>query len=251
MFNLGQEPGSAYDACPPYTIDADLIEAVEEAFRLAWKMIIRKPDSHASGSETLINSSMEQMLIDIHQRKLVPGFNEDNFETPEAGSGYRDYSGENVEKRPDLRFRMQSDIPLIFQHKKYRAYIIECKIVSDTNSVTASCDDGLQRFADGDYGWALCQGGMVVYVCPDAKFLDPLFALTGYFTMRWRGRSGQSLGEERVKRLQLTDGPRRIDGSDIVETVHHRNFTLRDENWNPTSVEAGPITVRHLWLRLS
>lgn len=230
-----------YDLSPPFSLELELIEAIESAICLALKRIGSRVNIH-SAPERNITDILEEELIKIYQFSEVDGFSQDTCETPGRGEEHKDFTGKQIENRPDIKIAIRSS--RIVAHKKYHAYFIECKVVLDTASVTAYADEGLQRFSDGKYAWPVNYAGMLAYVRPNAHYRDPELSLKGYFN-----KSG--LGKARRRRQKLKEGPRKVQGvPSIVETVHARPFKVPDDRWGETDKMAGPITVRHLWLSL-
>jgi len=75
------------------------------------------------------------------------------------------YDQTKLTKTPDLCFKLRSDEeeyrPVLSEHE---ALFVECKPVDTTHSVGGKyCDDGLCRFVDGDYAWAMEEGMMLAY----------------------------------------------------------------------------------------
>jgi len=82
------------------------------------------------------------------------------------------YDGKHLEKRPDLALYLTS------RHASF-PLLLECKIIDKPNGrgVDLYCAEGIQRFVDGQYGWANTQCVMLAYV-RDGSSVDN--ALTPY-----------------------------------------------------------------------
>ena len=75
------------------------------------------------------------------------------------------YNQTKLTKTPDLCFKLRNDEE---EHRlvlsEHEALFVECKPVDDSHSVGGKyCDDGLCRFVDGDYAWAMEEGMMLAY----------------------------------------------------------------------------------------
>lgn len=239
--DFGISPEEQTKLFPPFSPDIKLIEAIESAIRLAWERTKKRIDVNKA-KEPEITAYLEVELINIHQSHKVADFCADICETPVRGEEHQDFTGEKIEVRPDIKIAIRSGE--ILGHRKYHAYFIECKIVSDTNSVTNYADEGLKRFPDGKYAWSMTCAGMLGYVRPDSECDEPEPSLNAYFDK-------PGFGPDRRRKQKLKEGLRQAKGaSGIIETMHDRSFKLRDEMWIESEKMAGPITVRHLWLPL-
>jgi hypothetical protein len=85
------------------------------------------------------------------------------------------YDGKRIELRPDL------NVFLTGHHRSF-PLIVECKIIDRRRGKTVSMytvsmylDDGLSRFLNGDYAWAMREGVLLAYV-RDASRADATLA---------------------------------------------------------------------------
>lgn len=224
---------------PPYRLKPYLIEAVESAIRLAMERSKARIDMNVA-QESKLTEVLEEELIKILQLGEIEHFSYKRFETPRRGEEHKDCTGERIEMRPDIKFAIRTE--QLLEHRKYYAYFIECKIITDTSSVRLYADEGLQRFTDGNYAWSMTCSGMLGYVRLDAAHHEPKASLNAYF-------SKPNFGDERCRRQKLKAGPQLVEGTtDIIQTVHGRSFSLPNDRWEKTSKKPGSIAVRHLWL---
>lgn len=132
---------------------------VEAGIREAWRRIAKKLSP--SASEVEVNTSLEAQLNELLAKPTeVAGFDYETFETVVRGGEQTDASGGALEKRPDLAFRLARSHG---GSKSNWALFVECKIVDKTHRVSRYCKDGLARFVDGRYAWAVNVGMMVAY----------------------------------------------------------------------------------------
>jgi hypothetical protein len=92
---------------------------------------------------------------------------------------------------------------------------------------------GLARFVDGTYAWAVPIALMVAYVDGDYALPQTLHA---YLNNRMRD-DGQPL----MNTMSLRDEP---DLPEIYSTIHERSFSYQDGSL------PGPIRIDHLWQRI-
>lgn len=228
---------------PPYTFNLVLIQAIEDALRLAWSNTAKRRDVNLdSDKEESITAALQDELIKIYNSKEnVPEFNDYFFHRPTRGEKHKDFSGKAIEMEPDLKVGIKKrEIP---EFDLYYAYFIECKIIQrKDDSVARYAQEGIQRFVDGKYAWATTRAGMIAYVRREATHRQTTSSLRDYY-------NAGSLGDKRRASQALAREPQPADDNvTVVTTIHDRSFTLRDEEWNDTGENPGPIILRHLWL---
>jgi len=138
--------------------------AVEGALRWAWKRVREQwPEVVTGGREEDITECMWRVLNEqgLDHRRLAPGM--DSFETVSRGGKVSSVDGRN-EKAPDLVFR-----PIVAPGVRNRGdwgVFIECKIIGkeSNHSPRRYCEDGVARFARGEYAPYMPSATMLAYV---------------------------------------------------------------------------------------
>lgn len=119
----------------------------------------------ATAKEDDITRQIEHIMENrLRKTEEVPGFNKLNFGKITKANELTNYNGSHPSKKPDLvcDLRRESLIDIWSTHD---ALFIECKPVDRTHKIdTKYCCDGISRFIDGDYAWAMQEGIMVAYV---------------------------------------------------------------------------------------
>ncbi len=180
---------------------------------------------------------------DLRQTGEIAGFNSTSYERVVRHAEVTNYNGQKLAKTPDLSFKLRyagvEPRPVVSSHE---ALFVECKPVDSGHGAgSAYCDDGLIRFVNGDYAWAMQDAMMLAYVRDGrtiAKHLAPALAVS---------KRKKSLGI--VGELQFCPGPTAVASPD-AEAVHvtrHR----RDFRWPDGKGLATDIIVYHLWHRCS
>ncbi len=153
---------------PPSISEPDISDAykaaVEGALRWAWEQVrSRWPEVVTSGREEEITERMCRVLNEQgpDDRRLAPGLG--SFETVVRGAKVLSADG-RIEKAPDLVFR-----PVAISGVRYRddwGVFVECKIIApETNhSPKEYCQNGVARFAKGEYAPRMPSAAMLAYV---------------------------------------------------------------------------------------
>lgn len=182
----------------------------------------------ASGKEVEITAMLQDALTDLLAAGSVRGYSAAIFSAPIRGQEIEDYSGRYLEKRPDLTVIRLSARPSI----NHNAMFYECKVLGRGRSVDDYIDNGVSRFQNGLYAWAMPHAGMIAYVT-DGHTDNAYVALADRWSDVRRPASHAPIGiveEDRTSSLT------------IAISTHAREFVLRNGE------EAGTITLRHLWL---
>ena len=209
---------------------------IEDAIRHAWQRVRASPSwaALAAAGEVQLSVRLQEELnamLDAHPAP-VPGWDGDVFQDVVRGAEICDFSGQKLEKRPDLTFRLCGRVREL-GNRSYRGLFVECKVVDATHSVHRYCAEGLERFLCGDYAWAMPEGMMLGYV-------RGAHTVPGTLTPHLAERKAQYL----VRRA-----PRRRRGEahvawPVFVSLHGRRFKL------PSVAQPVPIEVGHLWLEL-
>lgn len=176
---------------------------------------------------------------DLRQTGAVKGFNRRTFETVARQAQVSNHDFTKRAKAPDLCFRLndyeREPQPILSEHN---ALFVECKPVGKAHPVGSKyCDDGVCRFVDGDYAWAMEEALMFGYVRHGrtiTRFLIPAMK-----------------EPRRLERLKTSELPRPIEDLHTVicgnvETLyvsrHRREFSWPDGNGAATD-----IFIYHSW----
>lgn len=150
---------------------------VRAALRYAWRVVRFRAEEHGLSSATepqittVLQFTLNELLDDDNEP--VPGFSSNYFETVERGAEMVNYSGLRLEKRPDLRFRMQGRIQLVHDRTHY-GLIVESKLLDPAHPLRLYAANGILRFVQGDYAWAMPHGMVLAYVRSGAPTQEDL-----------------------------------------------------------------------------
>ncbi len=180
---------------------------------------------------------------DLRQTGEINGFNSTFYERVVRHAEVTNYNGQKLAKTPDLSFKLRyaeaEPRPVVSAHD---ALFVECKPVdADHAAGSAYCDDGLIRFVNGDYAWAMQDAMMLGYVRNGRTIAGHLTPAMAVSTRK------ASLGI--VQPLQLCPGLAAAacaEAEAVYLTKHHRAFPWPDGKGSATD-----ITVYHLWHRCS
>lgn len=218
------------------------IQTIEEALLAAEKELVKRHGSALSNAvENQITQWLDEILCELHDDEVVPGYNCDSFTIPHLDSPTRHVSNPMGRLRPDIVFyRTQNEFRV--DDKKNYGWFCECKILDSTHSLrNYATTRGLDQFVSGDYAWSMPHGQMIGYVRGASRAsYTPSTNLKDYlFTAPRATAVGKSLG--------LLSEPNTCPSSkytDILITKHARNFMLINRS------HPGGIEVRHIWLHL-
>jgi hypothetical protein len=220
---------------PPLSIALLLI--VEDAIRVAWKILIEHPPTGfdmLTAVEGTINHHLRETLQDcVWDRGLVDGFDALQVACINSAEEVRDYSGRELQKKPDMIVKLVG-MPANARPSQYGIFI-ECKPVDKNHTpVKHYCGFGIERFVDGSYAWAMQEGMMIGYIAGDD---DPVETL--------------SVALQKCQENTLPIGkpafcPRSVpeDNMRTVVTRHSRSFSYVE-----TNIKAPEILLRHVWLK--
>ena len=220
---------------PPIPLRVLLI--VEQAIATAWEHVRREPTPGfdlLTAGENRITGELREVLCDIVlNQDLVNGFTRQLFVVT-RDSKFRTFDGGSLNKMPDLCVTL-IDRPRV-RKLSHDGLFIECKPVDVDHSVgRCYCDDGLIRFVNGDYAWAMREAMMVGYVREgytiSPKLDGALQARSGTMpTVRFPSQCAKS------KATRFSEC--------VCITEHGRAFEYVE-----TGQQAPSISIRHLWLR--
>ena len=235
MNNVGFFAAGVDYQLPHPAIDDAILVIVHDAICCAIAILRGTGFSVGTAHENQITQQLHWILEDrLRQTGEVAGFDERVFRKVSRGPEVTNFDGKHPAKKPDLVFELVRDDALVLSSQD--ALLVECKIVGNSHPVTtAYCNDGLARFIDGDYAWAMQEGIMFGYVRHGftlAANLSSVLAREPY-----RARLG------RPSPLQVVpDSATRPAAEALHITVHNRDF-----QWPHGKGSACPIRIFHSW----
>ncbi|KPF65941.1 hypothetical protein IP84_17300 [beta proteobacterium AAP99] len=177
-----------------------------------------------------ITAELQRQLVKLLNTGEVRGFSTAMFAPPVRGQEVENHSGSEKEKRPDLTFHRLAARPVDTQNAQF----YECKIVGRGRTLNDYHDNGVMRFVDGRYAWAMPHAGMIAYVSPPPP-AAAIAALDGYWTA---ARSSAQMEGLPTNQLEVDMSI----GQAVAISVHQRTFML------PGQSLPAEIVLRHMWL---
>lgn len=229
-WNLGSRPPKMQAPFPAW--DKRAIMLVEQAILISWNSLMASSEHRrdvAAGSEVQVTVMLTDALELLLNSGSLRGFSPAVFAPPIRGQELEDCSGERREKRPDLTFLRYSSVPA----SSLNGLFFECKLLGRGRTLGKYVNDGLARFLDGRYAWAMPHAGMLAYVQPDEFCGGALHELQHF----WDSHP-QPVPCKPARRTE-------VDAKSIAPvaiSTHARPFRLRN------GLPAGQIVIRHLWL---
>lgn len=193
----------------------------------------------AFGEDSITTELYHILENDIRHRRAkkrsdaIPGFDERTFDAVSRHSGATNHLGSKLKKEPDLYFKLKPAFGLRVLPTEY-AIFTECKPVDGKHNVGSRyCDDGLNRFVEGEYAWAMQDVLMVGF----ARHRTIEKHLTKAMREPARRRN--------IKTLEL---PTAVIGPDFHRTQPlHVSSHGRGFPWAWKKGIAGPVGVYHSW----
>lgn len=135
--------------------------AILAALRWAWAELQRdNADLVRHGDEESVTEAL-QLFLNDHTGGMRRATWLRDFGTVSRSERQRT-SGGGLNKQPDLTFR-PPPYATVTNTTRW-GWFVECKIVNGAATVTAYRDDGVRRFADGEYAAWMQSGAMLAYV---------------------------------------------------------------------------------------
>lgn len=235
LFALGVR-SDAYDLPHP-RVELPIILILRRVVSRAIALLEQRGFQLATAQEDEVTNALFAVVEnDLRRNGSIPGFNANTFDPVVRHAKVVNYNFEKTKKEPDLCFRLRCDGEPRRVIGDQDAIFVECKPVDKKHYAGSHyCDDGLFRFVDGDYAWAMQDAIMLAYVrdgrSPD-QHLMPAMA-------------------ERVHRLKIVDPLRSVArapaerGADVLYRSRHERGFLWPDDKGPAS----NIWIYHLWHR--
>lgn len=231
--------GSANHQLPHPPIPTRLLLAAHAALIEAFSMLRAAPPDGfvlATALEKEITRQLKDILAnDLLPRGTVPGFNRIYFSYVVRDAELTSYDGTHPDKKPDILLGVQRpDGARIIADQD--GIFVECKPVDATHSLTSAYGvEGIRRFVEGEYGWAMKSAFMVAYV-------------RGSYSIAHHLRANLKKNTK-DPRFGSPTSPRTIPGSfrgtkyeALRFTTHRRVF-----RWPANGKSATPIMLVHSW----
>ena len=235
MNNLGFFATGVDYQLPHPAIDDAILVIAHDAICCALALLRGSGFPLGTAHEDQITQQLHWILEDhLRQTGEIPGFDERVFRKISRAPEVTNFDGTHPAKKPDLVFELVRDDTLVLSSQD--ALFVECKLVGKSHAVTtAYCNDGVSRFIDGDYAWAMQEGMMLAYARQSyslSAHLSPILAREPY-----RSRLGQPSS------LQVVSGGGSSPSAEALHiTIHNRDF-----RWPHGRGPAHPIRLFHSW----
>ncbi len=225
---------SAAESLPHEDFPIATRRVVVKAFKAAWSELRESAgDELATCEENRITANLEYCLNRIREDRGHPsGFRASLFQPVDRGSEVISYDGRHVSKKPDLVIRRFSLRTTSIPFPAYQALFVECKIMDRNHPVSDYGKEGLVRFVDGRYAWAMPSAMMIAYTRGGYSVASTLSG----FLERQRGAGDPY-------RTCSLPAEVRVLGRKVFVTEHDRTWNFPETNRSP-----GPIALLHLWL---
>ena len=231
--------GSSNHQLPHPPIPVRLMLAVQAAFVEAFDMLRTAPPAGfvlATALEKEITRQLKDILAnELLPRGNVPGFNKTYFSYVVRDAELTSFDGAHPDKKPDIVIGVQRpDGARVIADQD--AVFVECKPVDATHSLTSEYGvEGIRRFVEGEYAWAMRSAFMVAYV-------------RGSYTIPQHLRANLKKNTN-DQRFGSPTSPRKLSGSvkgakhEVLRSTQHR----RAFRWPATGKSATPIALVHSW----
>jgi len=220
----------------PYPLPHNIITLVIRAFDAAWRHLLKwETIDLATCNEDEISELLRGILEEARSGilPLEAGFDSRFFAVVERCASLTNYNGQKINKAPDFIIRPQQSGAGIYE--PLYGVFVESKIVDRGRSFCQEyCQQGLQRFVDGDYAWTMRDAVMAAYVRTRKAYPDSLAKCLAVPTDKPDPYHTRQLPTPTA--LIISSGP-------VCTTRHHRPWQFHDTDHSP-----GPIRLWHLWL---
>ncbi len=227
-----------YSSLPLNHLPIRMILSIENALRIAWSRISADASFRPildTGNEDSITTLIQSELEELRHSKAAPGYHESVFVMTERGGEYINYNANNIKKSPDLIFRIKTKRPgLPPRMNIYDGIFVECKLITKTATVNDYVQNGLQRFIDGEYAWAVKQGLMMAYV----RTTQELPATLDDYFIKHKASNHINL----ISNLAVCTHS--LATPEVFTSKHARSWAY------PTKASPGDIDIRHIWLNV-
>lgn len=221
---------------PHPTLGIIVRRTIEDAIRIAWQRLrteeLPKRINLATASEVKFTARLVKILNKLRDvpDEALRNFSSSMFQVVVRGGEVESFDGKHLEKRPDMVFRLIQPRPGIAS-SEYDGLFVECKVVDVKHPLSSYCKQGLRRFLDGEYAWAMQEALMVAYVRGGWTVPEKL---APYLK---KHSSAYAIVEMLAPRVG--EGPAKPQ---VLVSAHARTWSY------PGGETPGKIEVAHLWL---
>lgn len=227
-----------YEALPLPAMSPRHILAIEHALHEAWKRLKASEVTRKvlrEGEEKHITIELRRALEEIRLSGDSGPFSEEQFSQVVRGVELISHDAKHLEKRPDLTIYLKSHRPGVPSSLSgYDGLFIECKVL-DRNGADLKkyADNGILRFVNGEYAWAMPHSMMLAYVKCEQSLPS---ALDTY--LKKDGHKTRYSVEKAVTKYRLSQ-----KSPLLCSTQHGRSWSYLRGKKPP-----GDIEIMHLWL---
>lgn len=223
-----------YDLPHP-CIELPVILIIQTVLLKAFQILRANDFPLATTKEDEVTTALANVIENrLRMKGGVAGFDRSTFDKVIRHAATTTSDGTRIKKEPDLQFGLKADDGARVVSSQF-ALFVEAKPVDRTHPAGSDyCDEGLQRFIDGEYAWAM-QDAMMLGYARHGRTLE------GHLIPAMKT-------ESRPQRLATVQYPN-VVVSPITEhaeqlrvSIHQRKIPLLD---NQTLV--GRIRVYHSW----
>lgn len=197
--------------------------------RKAWRLLAENPPEEFDVL-TADEDAITEQLVGILENRLrktgeVRGFDAAFFGRVEREPKITNYNKKHPDKMPDMFFDLKrEELPTLSEQD---GLFVECKPIDRTHPIgSCYCRQGVIRFVNGDYAWAMQEAMMIGYMREPHSYseLERAFA---------------------APTMNLALCAKSADDK-LLFSTHGRKF-----QWLQCRGVASPITIAHLWLEAS
>jgi hypothetical protein len=238
LFTLGLTPDQY--RLPHPRLGLPVILLVRQVILRAFELLREEEFRLSAATEDQVTAALRSKIEnDLRGSGSVAGFNRRTYETVVRQGQCANYDNTRLTKTPDLCFKLRDDEGnrelVISEHD---GLFIECKPVDASHPVGKRyCDDGLCRFVNGDYAWAMEEGMMLAYARDGRTIAGHLLP-----SMKEPPRM-KSLETEQLPLESVAIGAGAIKFTEAVHVSRHRRIFP----WPDQKGPATPIDVFHVW----
>jgi hypothetical protein len=225
---------------PHRRLGLPVILLIRRVLCVAFEIMEEKGIKLAEAKEDDLTACLRSIIEnDLRQTGRVDGFNKCTYEYVVRQAEVANYNGSRRAKTPDLCFKLRyDDFAPCDALSEFDALFVECKPVDKAHSAGSKyCDDGLNRFVNGDYAWAMQEGMMLAYARHGRTLVDHLIT-----AMKESNRMIALATEQLPEDLFPGQKEDFVKAGRIYVSLHRRKF-----QWPDGKGPATNITIYHLW----
>lgn len=238
FFTLGVSP--EYYKLPHQRLGLPMILIIRRVLCRAFEILRQNGFRLADATEDQVTAALRSVIENnLRQTGSVPGFNRQGYESVVRQSQVANFDGTRLNKAPDLCFKLRyDDCEPRMVLSEFDALFVECKPVdADHAAGSRYCDDGLIRFVNGDYAWAMQEGMMLAYARNGRTIAAHLIP-----TMTEPTRMTSLATSQLPRPCSATNAGAGAQIEAIHISKHRRSFT-----WLDGKGQATGIIIYHLW----